>query len=334
MHEALFYEKIGNNEVKCMLCPWLCTLKPGQTGICKVRMNEEGTLETMVYDKVAVYGTDPIEKKPLYHFYPGKKIFSVGETGCNLHCDFCQNYQISQCHPKDIFRFHNITGKQLVEKAAAVKDNIGIAYTYNEPFTFYEFMRHTARLVHEKGLKNVVVSNGYVNQEPLLDILPLVDALNIDLKAFGNSFYKTHTRGRLEPVLHTLKQISRQGKHLEISNLVIAGLNDKETEFTNMVKWIADEIGPETPLHLLRYFPAYKLTLPVTPFYVLKKLYELAKKQLDYVYIGNSSNGIYSVTTCPTCGKEVVQRNHYDVTADPDFDGSCTDCGTKMNFIV
>ncbi len=334
MHEALFYEKTGNGHVKCLLCPWLCSLKPGQTGICQVRQNEEGTLETMIYDKVAAFGTDPVEKKPLYHFYPGKKIFSIGETGCNLQCDFCQNYQISQCLPDDFYRFHPVTAEQLVEKAAAIDDNIGIAFTYNEPFTFYEFMFDTARLAHEKGLKNVVVSNGYVNQEPLLHILPLIDALNIDLKGFGNDFYKTHTKGRLEPVLHTLKQITRQGKHLEISNLVIAGLNDHEAEFTNMVKWIADETGPETPLHLLRYFPSYKLTLPETPGYILKKLYEIAIRHLSYVYLGNTGNGIYSVTSCPTCGKELVQRSHYSVKIEQGFNGSCTECGTNLNFVV
>jgi pyruvate formate lyase activating enzyme len=192
----------------------------------------------------------------------------------------------------------------------------------------------TAVLAHERGLKNVVVSNGYVNQEPLLHILPLIDALNIDLKAFGNDFYKTHTRGRLEPVLHTLKQVANQGKHLEITNLVIAGLNDYEAEFTNMVKWIADETGPDTPLHLLRYFPAYKLSLPETPVFILKKLYEIAKRHLSYVYLGNTGNGIYSVTSCPTCGKELVQRSHYSVTLEPGFNGSCTGCGTRLNFTV
>lgn len=334
MHEALFYEKAGNNEVKCLLCPWLCTLKPGQTGICKVRHNEEGVLETDVYNKVAAYGIDPVEKKPLYHFHPGKQILSIGETGCNLQCDFCQNYHISQCFTEDFHRYFDVTAEQLVAKAASVRNNVGIAYTYNEPFTFYEFMLHTARLAHDKGLKNVVITNGYVNHDPLMFILPLIDALNIDLKAFGNNFYKRHTRGRLEPVLHTLKEVARYGKHLEITNLVIPGLNDSEAEFTNMVKWIADETGMDTPLHLLRYFPAYRLNLPETPVHLLKNLYEIARKHLTYVYIGNTVNGIYSVTSCPTCGKELIQRSHYAVHIEPGFDGSCPGCGTALNFVT
>ncbi len=185
MQEALFYIKQDDQTVRCELCPWNCVLKPGQTGVCKVRSNENGKLFTHVYDQVAALGIDPIEKKPLYHFYPGKNILSIGEVGCNLHCTFCQNHRISQCFASEFTGFHEISSKQIVNEALKTHHNIGIAYTYNEPFTFYEFMLNTARLARENGLKNVVVSNGYINPEPLQEILPFIDAFNIDLKAFS-----------------------------------------------------------------------------------------------------------------------------------------------------
>ena len=335
MHEAQFYKKLENQAVCCDLCPWYCVLKPGQTGNCKVRSNENGNLITPVFNKIAAFGIDPIEKKPLYHFYPGKNILSIGEVGCNLHCSFCQNHRISQCFATEFTDFHEITSEQLVAKALNIPLNIGIAYTYNEPFTFYEFMFETAKLAQKKGLKNVVVSNGYINPEPLKKILTYIDAFNIDLKAFSEEFYRKQTKGKLEPVLEALKIIAKSKAHLEITNLVIPGLNDNEAEFENMVKWIADELGNEIPLHLSRYFPQYELNLHATSISNLDKLYELAKNHLPYVYLGNVNDKKSSSTYCPKCSKLVINRNHYLSTPDGiNPDKSCKFCGTKINIVV
>lgn len=334
MQEALFYKKEKDNKVKCLLCPWVCDLKAGQIGVCKVRRNNEGVLESLVYNKLAAFGIDPIEKKPLYHFYPGKIILSVGIIGCNLHCTFCQNHNISQCRADTFNGFVPMTAGQLLENTREFGNNIGIAYTYNEPFTFYEFMLETAQLMHSNGLKNVVVSNGYVNPEPLKQILPLIDAFNIDLKAFGNEFYQHQTKGKLEPVLESIKTVAKSKAHLEITNLVIPGLNDDAGQFESMVKWIAGETGNETPLHLSRYFPQYKLDIPATPPETLERLYQLAKQHLRYVYIGNLNAGRYSDTFCPECGKLQVKRNLYTVKTVPGFQGNCTSCGNKIPIVL
>lgn len=334
MYEALFYTKLANQTLRCDLCPWFCLLKPGQTGNCKVRSNKKGELFTHVYNKVAVIGTDPIEKKPLYHFHPGKSILSIGEVGCNLHCSFCQNHQISQCIATDFDRFQEITSEQIVAKALKIPENIGIAYTYNEPFTFYEFMLETAKAAHEKGLKNVVVSNGYINPEPLKNLLPFIDAINIDLKAFSEEFYRKQTKGKLSPVLETLKIIAESPAHLEITNLVIPGLNDDEAEFENMVQWIAEELGKDMPLHISRYFPKFRLKTAATPTETMLLLYKTAKKHLNHVFVGNVPDTERSSTFCGHCGEILIRRNAYEVQIqNTREDGCCATCGTPVKII-
>lgn len=335
MHKAQFYTKLENQSVRCELCPWFCVLKPGQTGNCKVRSNEKGELSTHVFNKIAAFGIDPIEKKPLYHFYPGKHILSIGEVGCNMHCSFCQNHRISQCFATEFTDSHEITSEQLVFKAMNIPQNIGIAYTYNEPFMFYEFMFETAKLAQKKGLKNVVVSNGYINPEPLEKILPYINAFNFDLKAFTDEFYRKQTKGMLDPVLKTLKAVAKSKAHLEITNLVIPGLNDDEAEFKNMVKWIATELGDAIPLHLSRYFPQYEMNLHATSISNLEKLYELAKNHLQYIYLGNVNDKNRSSTYCPKCSKLIINRNHYHTTTDGiNSDKSCKFCGTQINIVL
>jgi pyruvate formate lyase activating enzyme len=335
MHEAQYYTKLTNQTVQCDLCPWNCILKPGQTGSCKVRSNENGKLVTHVFNKIAAFGIDPVEKKPLYHFYPGKNILSVGEVGCNLHCSFCQNHNISQCFASEFEGFQEITPAQLVAKALKISRNIGIAYTYNEPFTFYEFMLETAQLAHKSGLKNVAVSNGYINPEPLEKLLPFIDAFNIDLKAFSEEFYKNQTKGKLGPVLECLKIIAKSPAHLEITNLVIPGLNDGETEFEKMVNWITTALGNEVPLHLSRYFPQYKLNLPPTPITKLETLYELAKNHLHHVYLGNVNDEKRSSTYCSQCNKTIILRNHYNISIQNlDGKGCCRFCGNASNISI
>ncbi|MDX8338469.1 AmmeMemoRadiSam system radical SAM enzyme [Draconibacterium sp. IB214405] len=335
MQEASFYSKTTNCQVQCELCPWNCILSDGQTGNCKVRSNQNGVLLTEIYNKVAALGSDPIEKKPLYHFYPGKNILSVGEVGCNLHCSFCQNHRISQCRASEFSGFHNISAKKIVTEALKTWNNIGIAYTYNEPFTFYEFLLDTAELVQSKGLKNVVVSNGYINEKPLQKVLPFIDAFNIDLKAFSNDFYKKHTKGELQPVLNSLKEIAESPAHLEITTLIIPGLNDDISEFKNMVNWIASELGESVPLHLSRYYPQYKLSAPATPIETLIELYDLAKQHLQHVYLGNVSDTERSATYCPNCNTELIARNHYKTEITKiDTCGKCQKCGSTASIII
>ena len=335
MQEADFYTKLKNNIVKCELCPWFCELKPGQTGNCKVRKNMDGTLMTLVYNHVSALALDPIEKKPLYHFLPGSQILSVGSVGCNLHCSFCQNHHISQCSAENFSYFREITAEQLAEMAAGLTGNTGIAYTYNEPFTFYEFMFETVKQAHEKGLKNVVVSNGYINPEPLKKILPFINAFNIDLKSFNPGFYKFQTKGELAPVLEALKIIAAGEVHLEITHLVIPSLNDNKTEFENMAKWIALELGNKIPLHLSRYFPQYKLNEPPTPAKTLDEFHEIASKHLLYVYTGNVSETEHSSTFCPGCGAMIIERNRYNVKKrNISKNGHCSKCDYKIDLIL
>ncbi len=334
MQEALFYTKLENQTVRCDLCPWNCILNPGQTGNCKVRENIEGKLITHVYQKVAALGVDPVEKKPLYHFYPGKNILSVGEVGCNLHCKFCQNHRISQCSATDFHGFHDISSEQIVNEALKTWNNIGIAFTYNEPFTFYEFLLHTAQLAIKNGLKNAVVSNGYINPEPLQKLLPFIDAVNIDLKAFSTNFYQKYTKGKLEPVLETLKTIAKSKVHLEITNLVIPELNDDEPEFEKMVQWISEELGKNVPLHLSRYFPQYEMNVPLTPIRKLERMYDIAAKYLNFVYLGNVSDVQRSATYCPDCGEILLSRNHYNTkTENLTEKGVCKSCGSVLDIL-
>lgn len=335
MHEAQFYTKLEDKIVQCDLCPWFCVLKPGQIGNCKVRSNENGKLFTHVYNKIAAFGIDPIEKKPLYHFYPGKNILSIGEVGCNMHCSFCQNHRISQCQASEFTGFQEITSEQIVSKALNTSENIGIAYTYNEPFTFFEFMFDTAELAHENGLKNVVVSNGYINPEPLKKLLPFIDAFNIDLKAFSAEFYRKQTNAKLDPVLETLKIIAKSLAHLEITNLVIPGLNDDEVLFEKMAKWIAGELGNDVPLHLSRYFPQHEMSLPSTSVHNLETLFKLAKQHLRYVYLGNVHDENRSSTFCAGCEKLLISRTRYRSNIiGVNSDKSCKFCGYQINIVI
>ncbi len=332
MQEALFYKKAEKSRVKCKLCPKKCTIAPGKTGSCRVRENVNGTLFSQVYGKVAAKALDPIEKKPLYHFFPGKKVLSIGEVGCNLHCSFCQNYTISQCSASKYQSFVSISSDEIVKEAQGIPGNIGIAYTYNEPFTFYEFMFDTARLAKDQGLKNVVVSNGYVNTKPLKKILPYIDAFNIDLKAFDKKFYKKEAKGKLKPVLKSLEIIAQSHSHLEITNLVIPGLNDNEEQFEAMVKWISGTLGPQVPLHLSCYFPHYKKELPPTPDETIFRLLNIAKKHLTHVYPGNLPDNKDASTFCSGCGALIVSRKPGQATiTQTGFDGICTQCGEPAN---
>ena len=282
MKEALFYETLSDNKVKCLLCPQACIIPPEKSGFCGVRQNQKGKLHSLIYAQITSVAQDPIEKKPLYHYHPGEYILSLGTRGCNLACLFCQNWSISQRPDAPL---EKISSEEIVKQAKGCK-SFGIAYTYNEPIIWYEFVLDTAILAKAKGLENVLVTNGYINPEPLDKILPYIDAMNIDFKSIENEFYQKYCKGQLEPVLATIKRAA-QTCHIELTNLVIPSLNDRKENFIRLVDWIYENLGSEVPLHFSRYFPCYKMDLPPTPLATLKQAEEVARKKLKYVYLGN-----------------------------------------------
>jgi len=327
VHEALYYEREEQNSTACRLCPKLCTIREGKSGFCRVRQNDKGTLYATNYGKVTSYGMDPIEKKPLYHFYPGFFILSFGTVGCNLRCGFCQNWSIAHGEPRTV----DLTPEQVVDMARrqnSYNPNIGIAYTYSEPFMWYEFIWDTARLARKAGLKNILVTNGYINESPLREILPYIDAMNIDVKGFSEDYYRKNCKGRLEPVLRTV-EIARSECHIELTTLLVTGLNDSPEEIGRLVDWIAS-LDREIPLHFSRYFPSFEMDLPATPLKTLRQAGDIAREKLSYVYIGNAPELGGQDTYCPECGKKVISRNGYSVRV-VGLDGTkCRNCGREI----
>lgn len=322
--EAMYYEKRDDKIVKCKLCPHGCVIRDGDMGVCRVRENSGGTLISLNYGKIASFAYDPIEKKPLYHFYPGSKILSIGTYGCNLKCDFCQNWEISQKKSMTM----ELEDEDILLMAKS-RGSIGIAYTYNEPSISYEYVLHLCKLVKSRGLKNVLVTNGYINEEPLKELLPYVDAMNIDLKSIEDGFYRRICKGKLEPVMNTIKMAAKQ-VHVEITNLIIDGLNSSEDQIDRLAKWIS-EIDDNIPLHLTKYFPAYRMNLPPTSYDTLMRAKKTAEKHLKYVYVGNVM-GIDRNTYCPSCSYEVVNRSITgQITGIKD--GKCSNCGHAINMV-
>jgi pyruvate formate lyase activating enzyme len=310
-------------------------LYEGKAGKCRVRRNVNGELVSEIYGKVSALHYDPIEKKPLYHFHPGNVILSIGSIGCNLSCCFCQNCDISQADVAGFPWLKDHAPEEIVQMAAGHAGNLGIAFTYNEPTVYYEYMLETARLAKELGLKTAMVSNGYINREPLLELLPYMDAFNIDLKSFREEFYQTYTGASLRPVLDSLKTIREGGKHLEITNLVIPGGNDDRAVFAEMVDWIADELGRHTVLHLSRYFPHHKLTTGPTPVDTLKYLYDLAGKKLSFVYLGNVASYKGQQTRCPACGELLINRSGYHTEVrNMTPETKCKKCGSPIQNLI
>lgn len=330
MKEASFFTS-DRGQIRCLLCPHNCIIPDGKRGICRVRKNENGILVSESYGQICSMNFDPIEKKPLYHFFPGSIIFSAGSLGCNMHCKFCQNWEISQTGIEEFGDLRSATPEELISKALGRSNNIGIAYTYNEPTVWYEFMLETARLAQKEGLKNVMVTNGFINPGPLEALFPYMDAFSVDLKAFNNAFYKAITSSELDPVLSTLKSIRNSGRHLEITNLVITELNDNEKEFGEMVSWIAGELGKETVLHISRYFPMFKMRQESTSTAKLNALFNIAREKLDFVYLGNVRSGEGQNTFCPGCKAEVIERIGYDTRIiGLDEEGRCRKCNLQV----
>lgn len=323
-HEAMYYKKGDNKEVYCSLCPHYCKIIDGGVGKCRVRKNLDGILYSRNYGKISSYAYDSIEKKPLYHFYPGTSIFSIGSFGCNLGCEFCQNWEI--VYEETLVT--EISDEDIIELAKA-KDSIGIAYTYNEPTIWYEYILNLSKKVKEEGLKNIIITNGYINEEALKELLPYVDAINIDLKSIEDSFYKALCNGSLEPVLRAIK-IASESTHVEISTLIIDGENSSMEEIKKLAQ-VLSKIDKSIPLHLNRYFPAYKMKNPPTNMDVLIQAKDVAKEYLDYVYIGNSW-GVDNNSYCPNCYNQLVsRRENGEVTGIEN--GNCKKCKNNVNFI-
>jgi len=322
--ECAYYGKKDNNIVECHLCPHNCTIKEGNVGICRVRKNVDGKLIALNYGRITSYAYDPIEKKPLYHFYPGRSILSIGSYGCNLACDFCQNWEIA--HEESLTM--EIEDEDILLLSSS-RDSIGIAYTYNEPSMSYEYIRKISKVIRKHGLKNVMITNGYINEKPLKELLPYIDAMNIDLKSMTDEFYKRICKGSLEPVQRTI-EIAAKSTHVEITTLVIEGENSSEEEMEKLGQWIAN-IDKNIPLHLSKYHPAYKMKLSETKYEALVKAKEIIKKYLNHVYIGNVW-GIDNNTYCPHCHNRLINRySHAEIIGIKDK--TCANCGKEINII-
>jgi len=324
LHPAKYYEKLSGKIVQCNLCPNRCILSEGQIGLCKAKKNIGGELYSLVYGNLASVHADPIEKKPFFHVLPGSKAFSIATTGCNLRCNFCQNWQIAQVFPWDV-QTQEATPEQVVEAALESRSE-SIAFTYNEPIIFYEYMLDIAKIAKERGLKTVVVSAGYINPDPLRELLPYIDAYKVDLKAFKDSFYQKFTGGSLAPVLETIKIVKDSGTWLEIVNLLIPGENDSEEEIREMVKWIKENLGDDVPLHFSRFHPMYKLqNLPPTPNETVIRAREIAVEEgLKYVYTGNIVYPEGESTYCPESGEIAIERKAYFIISNNLKNGQCS----------
>lgn len=332
MKEALYYEKLNDKITHCHLCPHNCVIGLDKTGICKNRKNIDGILYSLNYGKVSSVHLDPIEKKPLYHFYPGSQILSLGTLGCNLSCQFCQNWTISQAAlEKNPHMVEDLSPEEAVSLAVKYKPegNIGIAYTYNEPFIWYEYVYDTARLARKNNLKNVLVTNGFVEEKPLNDILPFIDAANIDLKSINDDFYKKICRGGVSPVLNAIK-IMNEKCLIELTNLIITNKNDSAEEIKKLVDWIHDNLGKDTPLHFSKYHPDYKLNEKTTPDETLRFAYDYAGSKLNYVYVGNVFEADWSATFCPNCKTRVVKRGYMNAEEINIVDNKCANCGFNI----
>lgn len=328
--EAYLYEHLENKSVKCNLCNHRCLIKNGGRGICKVRENQEGTLVSLVYGAIIAEHIDPIEKKPIFHLAPGSLSYSIATAGCNFKCRFCQNADISQM-PEDnkgtIFGHHR-TPVEIVSAALKARCR-SISYTYTEPTIYFEFAHDTARLAHEAGLKNIFVTNGYMSSEALHMIRPYLDAANVDLKAYSDSFYKTYCGAKLAPVKESLVLMKRLGIMVEVTTLLIPGLNTDLGELRQLAGFLAGSLGPETPWHVSRFHPTYRLTdRPPTSVQTLKKARNIGLEAgLKYVYMGNVPGENGENTACAECGKNLIDRWGFRVKKNRIRGGKCPACG-------
>ena len=334
LKEALFYEKLEGNKVKCYLCNHNCVIAPGKTGICKVRINKEGTLYSLVYGKPVAEAIDPIEKKPLYHFLPGSLSYSISTIGCNFRCRFCQNHHISQ-YPVEKLGVPGefVPPEEIVRKALFYQAE-SISYTYTEPTIYFEYALDICKLAKNAGIKNVFVSNGYMSLQAIEEIAPYLDGINVDLKSFREDFYKRLCSAKLQPVLESLKALKKFGIWVEVTTLIIPEENDDPNELKDIASFIKDELGEETPWHISRFYPNYQLNLhPPTPLSTLEKALEIGKEiGLKFVYIGNVPGHQAEHTYCPSCNSLLIERQgFYNIKKiNLTDEGRCANCNTLI----
>jgi len=319
--------------VECLLCPRHCRLSEGQRGDCRVRVNLDGKLQSLVYGNPCSVHVDPIEKKPMYHVLPGSGSFSVATAGCNLHCKYCQNWQISQRSPEQTQNI-DLPPQALVGNALRHSCK-SIAYTYSDPIIFYEYMMDSAQLAHKNNLLNIMVTAGYIEEAPLRELLPVIDAANIDLKGITDDYYARMSRGTLAPVLRCIEIMVKNKVWVELTNLVVPGWNDKENDIRMLCRWVVDHVGPNVPLHFSRFHPMHQLkNLPATPAQTLIMARNIARKEgLHYVYVGNLATEKGNNTYCPVDGKILIKRYGYRIVENNMVDGKCKHCQTEISGI-
>ena len=332
MKEAMLHEKLSDNRVRCDLCAHRCVIADGKMGICQVRDNRGGTLYTLVYGWTIAQHVDPVEKKPLFHFYPGTTTYSIATPGCNFRCRWCMNWEISQMpRERHLIMIEKEASPEQIVAAAKRASCRSIAYTYTEPTIFLEYAYDTARLAHKAGLANIYVTNGYMTEEMLETFQPYLDAANVDLKAFRDETYKKYVGARLQPVLDSLKRMKARGIWLEVTTLVIPGINDDPIELWDAAQFVAHELGADTPWHISRFFPAYEMTdVPATPLEALNRAKEIGLEAgLRYIYVGNVPGE--ENTSCHSCGRLLIRRSGYWILENHvQPDGRCPDCATPV----
>ncbi len=350
--EAVLWESLDSNKVKCKVCAWRCERTPGQRGFCRTRMNIDGKMYTLIYGSMISRGSlDPIEKKPLYNFWPGATAYSIASIGCNFRCKHCQNWNISQCTISEDGKngFYEIAecegrGMKMYETTPEklIKDVVKsgaktIAYTYNEPLIWHEYIVDVAKLAHEHNILNILVTNGYSTPEADQELVKCMDAANVDVKAFTDKFYKEVCGVQsLQPVLDTCVRWKNAGMHVEITNLIIPNKNDDINEIRALSKWIKEDLGPETPLHFSAYYPTFRMDEPRTSSDILEKAYDIAGEEgLYYIYVGNMRSKQGGNTYCPSCGNLVIGRVGYSFTSLDLKDGNkCGKCGKYLPGLI
>ena len=328
--EARYYEKLANRKIKCVLCPRACVIDDLERGYCGVRENRGGTYYSLVYGKPCSLHVDPIEKKPLFHFLPSSQALSLATAGCNVFCKFCQNWEISQSRPEQVDAMDIPPDRMAV---LAQKQNCPvIAFTYNEPVVFAEYMHDIAIRARALGVRSVMISNGYIQKQPMLDLCKVLDAVKIDLKAFSDRFYRDLVSGELRPVLDTLALLRMQKIWFEIVYLVIPGENDARKELTDLCRWIAAELGPDVPVHFTRFYPQYRMTdLPPTPIAILQEARQIGRDAgIHYVYTGNVPGDAGENTWCPVCDKLLIRRIGYAIIENNLIKGLCPACKQRI----
>lgn len=329
--QAILYEKQKDRRVLCKLCPHYCVINEGNRGLCQVRENRRGLLYSLVFGRTVTQNVDRVEKKPLFHFYPGSNTYSLATAGCNFHCQYCTNWQVSQMSAKQFMEIGEKADPEEIVAAALEADCRSIAYTYVEPTIFFEYVHEIASLAKRAGLFNIFKTNGFMTQEMLEICQPYLDAANVDLKAFRDQSYRQFG-GRLQPVLDSLKLMKSLGVWLEVTTVVIPGINDEPAELEDMASFIGQELGVDTPWHITRFFPAYKMKnvspTPIETLYQARKIGLAAG--LKYVYFGNFLGKGNQDTVCPNCGKVLIQRDGFELVDNQVQSNQCPSCGTKI----